>query len=384
MDNFMNTDIPLSFGWIFLPFAVVVITLSALGRVDAEKPWNGTSRSPFFGRGRRVNREEARIARTILRRSIAVSRYYGASFTVERDALKIAYIRARKSEHWFRLHSRLLPLPFAVLPAVPFIFSGRRFGSDFHGARDFFPFLASILLMFTSAFLMWYVGKRVDRWYGMAANLSAVGHCFLILAVSANLIRGYGSPLDIDRLVSRLCRNLHNYARVDSVLSREGRADSVRAHLAAVEADLQKKSGAVLESGWTALPELIAATVTVLDRLIQERWLNILDVASSEVSSQVPPSDEDLDRRDVRFVISGAIFAAMALAGTAAAGLPLAVGAPVAAALSVGPVALWGRGRVNGVGSSRMVDAVTHSVIQAGGTGSPPTPHAPSASDQTR
>ncbi|GGO49420.1 hypothetical protein GCM10012287_26730 [Streptomyces daqingensis] len=108
----------------------------------------------------------------------------------------------------------------------------------------------------------------------------------------------------------------------------------------------------------------------LIDRLIEERWLNLLDVpqtADDEVLQTSSP-DPNEDRRDAWIVMGGSLLAAVALCIVTTLGVPLTAGIPAAFVFLMGPAVLMGSRKL-GASPRGLLTSVRSSVEGGGGSG---------------
>ncbi|MGC0339531.1 hypothetical protein RKD20_004565 [Streptomyces sp. SLBN-8D4] len=206
-------------------------------------------------------------------------------------------------------------------------------------------------------------------WDRDLSDLTAITLCLDLLSHCWGIARGEEKLLDVEYYCSRLCARLGDFASSSNAFSDPERREAVLNHVALVQKELTLHSGRVLSGGAADLPGMVKVTGLLLERLLEQRWLGLLDLPDSgEIESTVRSSAETDPPRDGFIVICGSIAAALMMGASAAAGLPVAGMMPGALMLLLGPAMFWGRNRL-GVSPRIVLDSIRNSVIGEGRQG---------------
>ncbi|MFJ8022131.1 hypothetical protein [Streptomyces sp. NPDC096311] len=201
----------------------------------------------------------------------------------------------------------------------------------------------------------------------LVADLGAIRRCFVVFEEAYQIVKGSGSILSLDDLAKKFSDELSSFARAKWGSAPQEQYRNVTLHITAVQHELRKVTDDVLMRGTEALPQFVRVHKHVLDRLIDERWMSLLDVPNSTEPSPslIDPVDTKRDRRDSWIIILGAAAAALVIALGAAVGVQPTVSIPAALVFLMGPAALWGSKRL-GIGPRDFMGSLRSSY--SGGT----------------
>ncbi|MBQ0847456.1 hypothetical protein J8N05_04340 [Streptomyces sp. BH-SS-21] len=222
-----------------------------------------------------------------------------------------------------------------------------------------------------SAWRFLQVGKR---WRKQEADAQALLTCVSVLYLCGEMLMGRAKALTVDRFNSILCQNLGDFASDSPEFPDTERRLEVLRHVSGVQQVLMKSSGRLLIDGSEGVPGLVRELESLLDGLLEQRWLNLLDVSSVTSAESVTQSSQgEIDRRDIWIVVGGSSVAAIGLGVAAGIGVPLAAAVPAALVFLLGPAALWGSKRL-GVSPRHVLDSVRTPVMEANQGGTPQQP----------
>ncbi|MDT0480339.1 hypothetical protein [Streptomyces doebereineriae] len=202
-------------------------------------------------------------------------------------------------------------------------------------------FVTSILLS-EIVFLILLL-RRAEAWRRESADVSAIFFGYSVLWISWDLANGKGKVLDVDEALSLVRANLGDFAAHSDYFADPERRDSVLRHVAAVQRELMKCSDRLLSDGVLALPDLVKTVGPFLERLVDQRWLGLLDLPDAADAESIVRSAGDRDsRRNALIIISGAAIAALVVGLATTVGISAETAVLPAALVSlVGPV-IWG------------------------------------------
>ncbi|MGW2340602.1 hypothetical protein [Streptomyces sp. NPDC001661] len=361
--------------WIALP-ALTYAWFTYLKRLaELTKPWENPKAIPFTPIPIPKRKQHVRLR---VRRSVSSVRALGGPVTKGVDEYTAAYSEADATYSWFARNGFLFFLFEAI--ALPFAATLIKGIDAKDVARMQFSWsqinatiaFAGILASFALAFICFR--RLMGHFSRIVADLGAIRRCFLVLEEIYSILRGSGSYLALDEKVSKFCRELTDFTRIKWQTADPERFSAISLHVTAVQGEIRKASGRVLKDGKIGLPEVAGIHMTVLERLIDERWLSLLDVEDAEAPAPglVEPSDIRQERRAAWIVILGATAGAAALGFATAAGIPLTVSVPAALVFLLGPATLWG-GRRLGMGSRDLMESLKGSFSASGQQGAAPS-----------
>ncbi|MEU6420223.1 hypothetical protein [Streptomyces spiralis] len=214
--------------------------------------------------------------------------------------------------------------------------------------------------------------------------MQAIRSCFLILSECGDMHRGSVKPLEVDNDVSLLCRELGDFVTSTDMFPDPGRRASVVHHVGAVQRAVMESSQKLLAEGKAGIPDLVRTIGTLLDSLVEQRWLNLLDIPGAPASYSVTRSPQnEPNRRDAWIVIGGSVAAAVGLGVAATVGVPLGAAIPAALVFLLGPATLWGSRRL-GMSPQRLLESVRTPITEASqGGGAPPRQGSAQGQEQT-
>ncbi|MEU9780682.1 hypothetical protein AB0H92_06825 [Streptomyces phaeochromogenes] len=232
-----------------------------------------------------------------------------------------------------------------------------------------FTFLIAILVAHAISLAVFQHEIRV--WDQKMADITAICLCFVVLSHCWKLARGKEGVLATEYYSSVLRARLGDFATTsDSFIGSERKASVLR-HVASVQKDLTMRSGSVLSDGVSAIPDAAKAIILLLERLVEERWLGLLDLPDTLESEQVIQSSvERTSRRDGFIVIGGSAAAALMVGVAGATGLPVTAAIPAALIFLLGPAMLWG-GRRLGMSPKVVLGSMANSMTGAGAAETP-------------
>ncbi|WP_328553114.1 hypothetical protein [Streptomyces sp. NBC_00358] len=192
--------------------------------------------------------------------------------------------------------------------------------------------------------LMFIQMNYCHMWRRENSDNAAIIICFSILRQLSELPRNAANILEIEDLFAKLAKEIADFASASPHFSTPSRRVDVERHTSAVRAELMRQSGELLSRGVTQVPAAVATIGTLLERLTQQRWLQLLDVEGADIST--PEVVDDTDRRDSWIIVGGSAFAALGLGSASALGIPLTAAIPSALVFLLGPATLWGSSRL--------------------------------------
>ncbi|MEU9537662.1 hypothetical protein [Streptomyces mirabilis] len=229
-------------------------------------------------------------------------------------------------------------------------------------------FIAAIIL---SSFA---IAQRIFQFrrkcQNQTSDLEALRSCFYLLHLCGELTKGQAKPLEIEKGTTTLCEELGDFATSIVHFPDPNRRESVSKHVSQVQLELMRSSGILLSDGAGGVPNVVKTVGTLLDRIIEQRWLHLLDLPDTGNPESVTRSPQNqVDRRDVWIVIGGSVAAALGLGAAASMGVPLAAAVPAALIFLLGPATLWGSRRL-GMSPRNLLDSVRTPVAGTNQAGS--------------
>ncbi|SFS73372.1 hypothetical protein SAMN04487982_103210 [Streptomyces sp. ok210] len=352
-----------------LPLMVGLQVNIACRRLSSSTPWKEGRIFPFLSIKVRVD-EEFNKRRN--RRAIAVCRAYGSPLHISYKELLQEYEHARSCRDALRRLTSVVPLLTTICgcgaAATYAIFTwGDHPNFDPEGARE----LINVLVIIFSS---WAATQRFEtflrRWQKQNCDIEAIISCFFILHLCGDLVRNKARPLEIEESVRDLREELGDFVTSSEYFSEPSRRESVSRHVALVQQELMSSSGTLLTGGSLNVPGVVKTIGCLLERIIQQRWLGLLDLSDGAEPESVTLSPEDrTGKRDAWIVMGGSIAAALGLGVAAAMGVPLSAAVPAALIFLLGPATLWGSRRL-GMSPRSLLDSARTSVAGANQAGS--------------
>ncbi|WP_434593938.1 hypothetical protein [Streptomyces sp. A5-4] len=367
---------------IFTPAMLYMVIKILCRHAVLAESWRSPKIIPFLPFSIRLN---ATRPKREARKVAALSRYCGRVTESRISQLESAYSASELAERWFLRNIILMFTAFTS--GVVVLFLGFR-GLDPELAKSYkvtpetTPYLAA---GFSANIMLAVAAINYRRWEKIlsdrASDLKAIRSCFAALTACEALIRGHGSILAVEKRVGEISHNIARFPVANVSLSTDARLPTVLAHISAVQKELKRSSGEVLRGGVAQSLGLVVTLSTLLDRLIAERWLNLLDIDDSAETVAGLDTQDDIrrDRRDTWIVMSGSLVAAIVLGSVIAVGMPLAVGAPAALVFLLGPAVLWGSRRL-GASPKGLLEAVETSLSESPQANPPMAPQQPAVS----
>ncbi|WP_176154655.1 hypothetical protein [Streptomyces sp. NA03103] len=318
-------------------------------------------------------RKRRRVIEGKVRVALAVSRYCGSAVEVEASVIRRKVELAVWTGRWIdRAYMWVAVVtPFSIL-GVAALFAA--FGASGPSSwtldeENLKNALAGQLAVMNFILFSRASVRLHSKYNGAAADLGALLQCVDVLDKSKRVIRGDGGILDLEVSVNHLVSNLEKYSQQGVRISKGSSGGLVRAHVSLVRERLAEGMADVLREGPVKAPELVRLIATILSRIVEERWLCLLDEAQPGGPEAPDPVVDDIAkrRRDTGIIVAGSIGAAAAMGLATAAGIPLAVSFPVAMVLLMGPAAIWGSRKL-GASPGGLLDSVRGTV------GEPPQP----------
>ncbi|MFF7369446.1 hypothetical protein [Streptomyces tricolor] len=346
--------------------AVPVYVFSRM--IEESAPWSQGRIFPLLKRKRHINE---RLLRRQVRRALAVSRMYNNPLQIPHKVLLEEVRRAATSCSALDLLGAVL---WALVTVVMLGLVMYRMATmqDHPKLTPADVENIAIILGFLSAGSIAASLVRCSSrdWMRKIADLAAIVQCCDILDLCGRVATGREALLRLEEHCDALCVDIGDFAVSSKVFLNSMRRDSVLRHVALVQQEVMSRSGAVLRDGPTALPGLIQVIGTLLERLIEQRWLGLLDVtATGEAESIARSSVHRNGKRDAWIVIVGSLAAAIAAGAAVAVGLPLTAAIPSALIFLLGPAMLWGSRRL-GVSPRIVLDSIRTSVAEGNQSGS--------------
>ncbi|MFJ5914340.1 hypothetical protein ACIQFW_00880 [Streptomyces ardesiacus] len=205
-----------------------------------------------------------------------------------------------------------------------------------------------------------------NQWKRQNSDAEAIASCVFVLHL---LTHRRLDPLGVEEAVADLCDELAIFVNSNAVLNNSARQAEVSRHVGQVQKELRQVSGNILSGGVSEIPGLVRSVGTILERLIEQRWLCLLDLPETASHSPSARASHLQDwKRDAWIVMGGSLAAAIGLSAAAMSGVPLSAAVPATLVFLLGPAALWGSRRL-GVSPRGILDSVRASVEASGTSG---------------
>ncbi|MGW1034287.1 hypothetical protein ACWD4Z_19115 [Streptomyces antibioticus] len=353
---------------VLTPIAAYLYAQFVARIISRVTPWEKGRVYPFLPF--RVRVDEGLIRRRV-RRAVAVCRANGTPLSVSWQNLSRAFRQARVV--YDGMNSLTSNLQLLVQVLVVGFMSYHLYESD--GGRGFTPENLYNSSWTLGALLSWIVfSARIMRakgeWRRKTADQEALRSCIYVLHLCGEVIRGKVRILEVEEAVTMLCGELGDFSSSSPSFSDQRRKESVTAHVSLVQQELMESSGVLLSAGSPGLSRLIERVGTLVERLIEQRWLCLLDLPEGvSVEAVTLSSEEKIDRKDAWIVIGGSMLAAIGLGAAVSMGVPLVAAAPAALVFLLGPATLWGSKRL-GISPRNFLDSTRVPVAEANASGS--------------
>lgn len=249
-----------------------------------------------------------------------------------------------------------------ILLATPLVRRAYESGFEELGHRGQFYFA---IFLFVFAVCWWPLELRRIR--GVAGEESFRRAFYLCCRCIDDCLRtqeGEVPLLHLDREIHRFGLALVRFGKSGLVQGSPERKRQLLEHTTRVSAALDASAERLLRDGEDAIPDMVRCLVGILERLADEKWLNLVD--ETELPTYQPPSSEEMEseirRADGRIVLVGATAAAILVGVMIALGVPAGAVIPAALIFLLGPASIWGSKKL---GSPReMLDALRSGVTQ--------------------
>lgn len=261
--------------------------------------------------------------------------------------------------------SVMLPVvAFAVSTQVAAPFVRESYEAEFHVLGDRNPFYVAIAL-YVFAIMWWPLElRRVRAFVASVGHRRAFYECCRCVVLCLDVREGRSTIISVDRRVHQIGRALIRFGESEARKGGASRQNQLFEHAVRVKAALDECAGRALKEGESALPDLVAMLMKILERLSAGRLLGMLD--ENELPAFVPPSAEELegeaDKGDRRIVLWGAAAAAVVAGVMISLGVPAGAVVPAALIFLMGPAVLWGSKKI---GNPReLMDSMRQGVAQ--------------------
>ncbi|WP_158711507.1 hypothetical protein [Streptomyces xylophagus] len=251
-----------------------------------------------------------------------------------------AYAKVNAANSWFRRNTRLL-LAFQALCAV-LTFATAAYSLP---TEDKAMTIAGIWISFTVIVIAFR--RTMSHLVQVVADLGAIRQIFIALNECYSSLKGEGGVLAIDDRVRRICGELADFSQEKWAVADPERFELVARHVGAVQKELRAVAAELLRGSPGAMPKFVRLQFVLLDRLIDERWMALLDVFEEPASELISSPEVRENRRDTWIIIAGATVAAIGIGAAATLGVPTAAAVPAALVFLLGPATLWGSKRLN-------------------------------------
>ncbi|MEU0210149.1 hypothetical protein ABZ235_19805 [Streptomyces canus] len=306
-------------------------------------------------------RVDQRRVRETNRRIMALCRFHGHALTITSPTLHTRHNAALVSQ---KLVGRAETALVAATALVPLAFLVAESFNKLPSALTWSPKSVAQGGLIAGLLIAWMLyalkSMQVSKlWKQKIGDREAILSVIKILELLSP--RTSIRPFAIEQASVALCSELSGFAKSSSNFATPERRKQVEDHVAAVCEEIMQQSGKILSRGSLQSTEPVSIFATLLDRLLQDRWLQLLDVENNGL----PIADTELtSRRDAWIMICGSLAAALGLGGAATLGIPLAAAAPAAIVFLLGPATLWGSRRL-GI-SPRSLLASARSSVEGG------------------
>jgi hypothetical protein len=302
-----------------------------------------------FWRGGRVLfvwpvRVDEGLCRRQARRMLAVVRYHGHPMGLTTAELAAALRHATRVQRTVRSTTNAVSLG-AGIPVVA-AFGAVVWAMVAQAATyDIAVLMVTLVAVYMcGAAVALQASRQSKDWARFVADDAAAVTCRQLLLEFADFARNDGSPVYVEYLAGRLCRELGDFVSTERNFPDKERSKQLKAHVAAVQQELHALTNGVLREGAGAVPAFAGAMSVLTERLVQERWLRLLDVAdvAEDPVRTETATQQEAAKRDGWIVVGGSLTAALGLGAAATLGIPLAAAVPAAVVFLLGPATLWG------------------------------------------
>jgi len=338
--------------------------------VSEKRPWRERRVFPFIPV---VVGVHERQVRKLFRSACAANRVYGPQLETTRKELMKEIRHALGIRASLFLMQRVVTgFMFIAVTVFTVIFIIHVPNDPGFTARDLSVLSFAAGTLTAVALFMLVYGRGIRQWYREASDAAAIELCADILSLIWVITRGGRGVLDVGYRCSLLRQRLGDFAEYSGYFFEAETRKGVLRHVAAVQKELATHSDKVMKEGEAALPGMVEMVSVILDRLIAQRWLGLLDVATLDDGTEVVQSSVETDsKRDGLILIGGSAVAAFVVGIGAAMGAPVAALMPVATMFMLGPAMMWG-GRKIGVSPRIFLDSMRDSM--GGENGATATP----------
>lgn len=308
-----------------------------------------------------------------VRRAVAVCRAFGGPVGFSYRRLFCEYSKASRSCRalWQFVRVRMWVLALSLVSISVYALLRGDGGSKITSERINLYGLGYGCGLF-ACLAVWRVLQAGKKWRRQNSDAEALRTCLRVLYLCGELHVGRVKALRVDREIADLCREIGDFVTSSDMFPDPGRRSAVLHHTSAVQTVLMDTSQTLLNSGKSGIPDLVEVIRTVLENLMDERWLNLLDASAVTTQESVTQSpDGVLRRRDVWIVIGGSAAAAIGLGAAASLGVPLVAAVPAALIFLLGPATLWGSSRL-GMSPRQLLESVRTPIVEQGGAQQPP------------
>ncbi|WP_158678805.1 hypothetical protein [Streptomyces sp. Tu6071] len=198
--------------------------------------------------------------------------------------------------------------------------------------------------------------KALKKWENEDANEIAIAYCFVMMRIYryATIV----GSIDFDVAKSKnICENLKDFAKDGRPFEEPDLRRAVTQHVSQVTVKIESDTRKLFHSGVAQIPEAARNVSHVLDRVIQHRWLALLEVESEQIDSD-DVSESVSNRRDIWIGVGSILGVAAALTLALALKTPLDTLTPILLVLFLAPTALWG-GRALREPAGQLLGSVT-------------------------
>ncbi|MGW3493963.1 hypothetical protein [Streptomyces sp. NPDC001020] len=359
---------------IFVPLALGAYANILFRMITRSQPWRQGRIFPLLKRKARIDEE---FIKRRSRQAVAVCRAYGSPLRTPlkeiRDEYRQARIRRDALSTFTLFGSLTAPALFLAIAALAALTLDTPRGMSQETVKVASKLFAALLAI---AVIQFRFADLSSQWRRQNSDAEAIASCVFILYL---LTHRRVDPLDIEDAVDDLCDELSDFANSNTVLNNSARQAEVSRHVGQVQQELRCVSGKILSGGVAEIPGLVRSVGTVLERVIEQRWLCLLDLPDTAgVSPSARASHLPDWKSDAWIVVGGSLAAAIGLGVATMSGVPLSAAVPATLVFLLGPAALWGSRRL-GVSPRGLLDSVKASVEGSGRSGSQ-QPSGPEAS----
>ncbi|WP_405539003.1 hypothetical protein OG787_43545 [Streptomyces sp. NBC_00075] len=222
------------------------------------------------------------------------------------------------------------------------------------------------IALFTFACFWWPLElRRIRAVISEESHRIAFFLCCRSIIVCYRASQGKSTLLYLDSRIHRLGLALIRFGKSGVPRASPARRQRFLEHTTRVSAALDARTERLFTDGTDAIPDLIKFLTGILERLAEEKWLNIID--DHELPAYQQPSVEEVDQEvrkaDGRVVLLGATAAAVMVGVLISIGIPAGAVIPGALIFLLGPATVWGSRKI---GSPReMLDSIRGGVAQA-------------------